>query len=181
MQDLVQININLLEREDVNNLRLLYWGLMFMMMAIFGGLTGFSYMSLSKEFNYQQAVNADLKSEFKKYDNEMLVLKPILEMKKEIARKSQEVIEIEKEQLSYRDVIAEIDKVVPPKVLIVGVDIKALKVVMTGFSPDHSQVARLLEGLKGSFMFKNVTVLASKMDEKINEAKFTMEIEVETK
>ena len=52
---------------------------------------------------------------------------------------------------------------------------------MTGFSPDHSQVARLLEGLKGSFMFKNVTVLASKMDEKINEAKFTMEIEVETK
>jgi len=44
---------------------------------------------------------------------------------------------------------------------------------MTGFSPDHS--------LKGSFMFKNVTVLASKMDEKINEAKFTMEIEVETK
>ncbi|PKM78586.1 MAG: hypothetical protein CVU90_00895 [Firmicutes bacterium HGW-Firmicutes-15] len=178
MQDLVQININLLKREDVYNSRLLYWGLGFVIMAIIGVMTGVGYMSLSKDLKYQQAVNADLKSEYQKYDNEMVALTPILEMKKEIDRKSQEVINIQKEQVSFSDVISEIDKVLPPEVIMLGVDIKAQKVVVTGFSPDHSQVARLLKGLKGSFRFNNVTIL-SKMDEKTDEAKFTIELTLE--
>ncbi|MDD3364779.1 MAG: PilN domain-containing protein [Syntrophomonas sp.] len=179
MQNLVQININLLEQAAVNKLRLLYWGFGFMIMAIIVSVAGYSYMSLNEELNNQKIVNADFKLEVKKYNAEILGLKPIQELEKEMARKSQEVDEIEKEQVSFSNLITEIDKVIPPKVVIVGVEIKAQKVVVTGFSPDHSQVARLLEGLKGSSRFKNMTVLSSKMDEKIDEAKFTMELDLE--
>ncbi len=178
MQNFIQININLLERESVNKLRLIYWGFGFMIMAIIVGLAGLSYMSLHKELDSQQVLNVDLKSEVRRYNAEIVKQKPIQDMEKEMTRKSQEVVEVEKEQVSFSDVINEIDRVVPPNVLIVGMDIKAQKVVVTGLSPDHSQVARLLEGLLGSSRFNNVTVLASKMDEKIEEAKFSIQLDL---
>jgi Tfp pilus assembly protein PilN len=179
MQDFVQININLLQREAVSKLRLLYWGFGFMIMAIIIGLAGFNYMSLNQELNRQRVVNATLKTDIKRFNIEMLGLKPIMELEKEMARKSQEVVEIEKEQFSFSKVIMEIDKVVPPEVLIVGVDINARKVIVTGFSYSHSQIARLLEGMNGNSRLKNAEVLSSVMDEKNDEVKFTMELNLQ--
>lgn len=178
MPDLVQININLLVRKDSNKVRPVYWGIGFILLAIIGGLTGFGYISLSKELSQQQMVNAELQSKINRYNDEIAGLKPIREMERELVRKSQEVVEIEKGLVSYSDLIAAIDKAEPPKVLVVGLDIKAPKTVVNGFSPDHSHIARMIEGLQNSFGYENLTLLTSIINEEIDESKFALELDL---
>jgi Tfp pilus assembly protein PilN len=179
MHNAVQIKINLLETETGNQYRVIYWGLAILVFAIMGILAGYFYESQSRELARLQDINTKLKANVTQYNSEMSTLKPILELEKDIADKSKKVEATEKMQVSYAKIITEIDKVIPPQVIIVEVNIKAQKVVVTGFGPDHSRVAKLLEGLKGSSRFKNVTVLASQMDETSNEAKFTIEMDWE--
>ncbi len=171
-----QININLLVPKEPHNTRLLYWGTGFIIMAIIGGLIGFAYTSLIKELNHQKVVNTELKSVLNKYNNEIVRQKPIRDLQIELARQSQAVADIQKEQVSYSSLITALDEVKPPELLVVGLDIKAPKIVMNGFSPDHSQIARLMEGLQRDLGFDHVEVLTSVTDEESGEAKFTLEL-----
>jgi Tfp pilus assembly protein PilN len=179
MQKPVQININLLETKPRFQSPIFYGVLGIIVFTMLAGFAGFFYMWQSRELDKQQAVNNQLKAEVKKHEKEMAIFRPIQEMNKDMAIRSQQVEELEKMRISHADIMREIDKVVPPKVIMVGIEIKAQKVVITGFSPDHSQVARLLDGLKSISRFKNVTVLASQMGEKNNEADFTIEMDWE--
>jgi len=179
MENPLRININLLEPQPRVQSRVISYGLGFLVLAVLGGLSGYFYMLQSRELTNQQAVNTKLKAELKQYEKEMTIFKPLQEMTNEMTSKSKKVQELEKMQVSYADVMMEIDKIVPPTVIMAGVEIKAGKVIMAGFSPEHSQVARLLEGLKGSSKFKNVTVLASQMNEETNEVEFTLEMDWE--
>jgi len=179
MESPLRININLLEPQPRVHSRVINYGLGFLVLAVIGGLSGYFYMLQSHELTNQQALNTKLKAELKQYEKEMTVFKPLQEMGSEMNTKSQKVQELEKMQVSYADAMMEIDKIIPARVIMVGVEIKGGKVIMTGFSPEHSQVARLLDGLKGSSRFKNVTVLASQMNEKTNEVEFTLEMDWE--
>lgn len=179
MQSQIPININLLEPSPRSSHRFNYYVLGFLILAITGVLTGYFYILQNRELANQQALNTELKTEVQKYEKEMAIFKPIEELSKEIASKNQKVNSLEKTQESYAKVMMEIDKALPSKVIVAGVEIKGQKIVLTGFSPDHSQVARLLDGLKRSTIFKNVTVLGSKINEKTNEAEFTIDMDWE--
>jgi Tfp pilus assembly protein PilN len=174
---MVQLNINLLVRKDANKKRIFSWGIGFMIIAIGGSLTGFSYTSLSNELNRQKMINAELKSQINRYNDEIVALTPIRDMERELTRKGQALAEIEKERVFTIDIINEIVEIKPSGVLLEGVDIKDPKIVVNGTSSDHSKVARFIEGLENSSGFINVTQLTSKLNEDMDGAEFILEME----
>jgi Tfp pilus assembly protein PilN len=179
MKTPTEININLLEPQPWVQPRMFYWGLLISALAVMVIIVGYLFILQNRQLTDQQAINTKLKAETKNHEKDMNIFKPIEEMSKEMASRGQKVEALEKMRVSYLEVITEIDKVVPANIMMAGIDIKAQTVIMNGFSPDHSQVARLLEGLKASPRFKNVAVLSSQIDEKTNEAKFTVEMDWE--
>ncbi len=174
-----EININLIEPEPWVKPCVLYWGLGISAVVFISIIAGYFFVLQNRQLNEQQAINTKLKAEVISYQNDINIFKPIEEMSKEMASKSQKVEAIEEMRVSYLEVIMEIDKVVPANIIMAGIDIKAKKVIMNGFSPDYGQVARLLEGINANPRFKNVSVLSSQIDEKTDEAKFTVEMDWE--
>jgi len=175
----MQTNINLLERKPGIQLRIVYGGVGLLVLLILSGLAFYLYVSLSREIAYQQTLNANLKSEIAKIETEINAGKPIQEMEKEIAARSQNVKALEDKQVSHSELRNEIDKALPSGMLLIAVNISLPKVAVNGFCADHSLEGRFLDNLKANARFKNVTVLTSEMDEKTKEAKFTIEMEWE--
>jgi len=176
MQKPVQVNINLLPREPVNRRHWYYWGLSFALMAILGGLTAYYDVSRDRELNHLQVVNTDLKDQINKYKREAAQTIPLKEMKELINKKSQEMELMKKSQQSFVEVWGNVDKVVPSPILVTGMEINAKKIIITGFSPDHEQIAVLLQNLELNPYLENVDALSSKLNEKSNEVSFGMEM-----
>jgi len=176
MQNPVQININLLEKEPINRGRWYYWSLSFALMAILGGLTAYYDVSRDRELSHLQDVNTDLKAQIIKYDQKIAQTIPLEEMKELINDKAKKMDLINKSQRSYVEAWGSIDRAVPAQVFVVGVEIISNKVHITGFSPDYEQLAVFSQNLEHSPNFKNVAALSSKMDEKSSEISFSMEM-----
>jgi|GEM_PF-2677840 len=176
MQIPVQVNINLLPREPVNRWRWYYWGLSLALMLILGGLTAYYDVSRGRELNHLQVVNADLKAQVNEYEQEIAQTIPLDDVEKLINQKYQEIKLVEISKQSYVDVWDCIDRAVPAQVLVVEVEINAKKVFITGFSPDHEQLAGFLQSLERNPNFKNVVSLSTRMDERSNEVSFSIEV-----
>ena len=178
MESPLELKINLLEPKPRVRIPIIL-GLGFFLFALMVIMTVWFYTWQSRELSSQQTEKERLKTEIESYEQMFLVLKPIQEIEAAISIKNKEAATLAEIKMSYADIINEIDKVIPPEVTMVEIDIKPPRVVLTGFSPGHSVVARLLAGIKTSPRFTGVVLLTSEMKENSNEAQFTMEMEWE--
>lgn len=176
MQRPVELRINLLQTKKRVQVPKM-WGLVIVLLVLISTLFSYYFLLQSREISSQQIENMRLKAEIKRYENEIVVLKPMQAMEQKITFKSEEVAAIEKTKISYADVINELDRVKPTQIIIVGAEITPTRLIANGFSPDHSNVSRMVEGIKSSPIFTTVILLSSEMNENTNEVKFTLEIE----
>ncbi len=178
MPRLVELNINLLPAKT--RVRMSQkWSSVLIFLVLMAALFTYLLISQSREISSQQNENMRLRDAIKRCENEMMGYEPMQAMEQEMIMKSEEVAAIEKTRLSYADVFNELDQVKPPQIIIVGAEISPPRMVVNGFSPDHSNVNRMVEGIKASPIFTNVALLSSEMNENTNEVKFTLEIEWE--
>jgi Tfp pilus assembly protein PilN len=171
-----QININLLERADRFQAHIIYWGLGMLLAAAVLGWSGYYYAVHSREVTQLQAENAVLKKQISSFEEENVIWTSIQASETEMLVKRQTVETLESQGVSYNELISEIDRAIPPRITMAGVETIGSRVILTGFSSDHSQVARLIEGLKNISRINNVTVFFSTMNEKTNEVKYSIEM-----
>jgi len=176
MARLVHLNINLLQPKNQVQVSKM-WCLVLLVLVLTATLFSYYFLRQSREIKGQQAENMRLKAEIISYENEIAVFEPIQNMEQEISVKSEVVTGLEKTKVSYAGVINELDRVKPTQIIIVAEEINPTRVVVNGFSPDHSNVSLMVEGIKSSPVFTKVALLASDMNETTNEVQFTLELE----
>ena len=155
------------------------WSLVIMLLALITILFSYYFILQSREMSSQQDENIRLKAEIQSYNNKIMAFKPLQAMEQQITVKSEEVAVLEKAQVSYADVINELDRVKTSEIIIASVEITPPRLVVNGFSPDHSNVSLMVEGIKSSPIFTKVDLLSSDINENTNEVKFILEIEWE--
>jgi len=178
MPRLAELNINLLPPKNRVRMSKL-WTSVIMALAFLAVLFTCFWMWQSRALSTQEVENMRLKADLKSCEDQMTFYQPVQAMEQNSTIKVKELESIEKARVSYTSVINELDRVKPDQIIIVGAEIKPPRVIVHGFSPDHSNVSRMLEGIKASPIFNNVTLLSSEMNENTSEVQFIMEIEWE--
>jgi hypothetical protein len=178
MPRLAELNINLLPSKKRVRISI-YWVSVPAFLAFMSALIIYLVIAQNRALGSQEVENMRLKAALESCENEMTAYQPVQALEKEMTIKSEEVETIEKTKVSYAEVMNELDKIKPAEIIIVGAEIKPPRVIVNGFSPDHSNVSRMVEGIKASPIFTNVVLLSSEMNENTNEVKYTLEIEWE--
>lgn len=174
-----QININLLERRERIQAHIVYLGLGMLLTAAILVWSGNYYVGHSRVIIQLQAENADLNNQLASNSQENVLLAFNQDNETKRIVKKQTVKSLELRRVSYTELINEIDRVIPPSITMVGFDAKGNRVILTGFSPDHTQVARLMEGLKNIACLHNFNIFDSELNEQTNEVKYTIELDWE--
>ncbi|MCX5780426.1 MAG: hypothetical protein NTV45_06335 [Firmicutes bacterium] len=171
-----QVNINLLERVDRVQDRFIYGGLGLLLAAVLWGWSGYYFVAHSQELNRIEQDNNTLKYQISSIASDNIVLASVQADETERLVDRQAVETLESHNVSYAELIYEIDRAIPTTTTMVGVETVGSRVILTGFSPDHYQVARLMEGLKKIPGINHVAVFLSAMNENTNEVKYSVEL-----
>lgn len=174
----VKLYINLLpppKRFKVNRTA----GSIILIIALLGILSASVFIIQEREINRGESENTRLQAILDNYEKEIIPFEPLQAVEQDITQKGEQISAIEKNRLSHLSAINEVDKARPETVTIVTVEIRSAKVVLNGFSPDHLTVSRMLDYLKASSLFNEVTLLTSELNEETNEVHFILEIERE--
>jgi Tfp pilus assembly protein PilN len=170
------VNINLLEPSGLVSVRVLRWGLGLFMLAIISLGVCYFMIIQSRQLKLLQADNLRLQAEANNNQAVMAWPQPLQVERQELTDIGPVLQNLEESRLSYVEIIDEIDRVIPPGVTIVEIELKPALVALTGFSADHSQVADLLEGLKESPEFGAVSLFKSEANGQTEEDQFRLEI-----
>lgn len=176
MEGPVQLNINLLPTPTRNKV-ITRWVGGIVIIALLALLGDWIYITQSRQLHKQQVENLYLQAALKEYETEMTDYKSIQVMEEELAIRRNTITALEQTRRSYTEALGEIDRLKPETITIIGVEITPQKVVVNGYSPDHSSVSRMLEGIKTSPVFGGVAILSSEMNENTREVKFNLEME----
>jgi Tfp pilus assembly protein PilN len=171
-----QININLLEHADRIKPSIYYWALVMLLAAALLSCSGYFYLGYQADLARLQAEKAEITQQLSSLAAASSELASIQTSEQAIQVKRKTVEKLHGLNISHTEFINEIDRAVPPLITMVEVEITGSKVVLTGYSPDHTQVARLMEGLKNIPRAENVTVFVSELNEKTNEVKYKIEM-----
>jgi len=170
------IKINLLNKQDSHDTRLIFISLLTAVLLVFLGVLSGAYFMEKKALAEQKRINAELmvQANENKLTQESLAdqrkLAELLNLKKANIKK------LEKARQSFSEILNEINLALPRQVVLTAIDITNTTIKISGFSPDQEQVAVLLSGLRKSKYFEEVRAVESSLDEKNQECKFSIEM-----
>jgi type IV pilus assembly protein PilN len=171
------IIINLLETDRSRSRKKKLGAVALLLIMVMGGILAGLYYSALNACQEQQALNRELKIRMAEYRKLQLSLKDSEAIKQQIKVKSDTVAEIEDCRISSTEILQEIADVLPSGVLVTKTRITPDSISMSGLSPDHSEVARFISGLRASPRFKEVRVVASEAGAVSSETEFVVEID----
>lgn len=178
MERPVLLNVNLLP--PPNSFRpAKTWGAVMLIMLLLGTVSAGVFIAQKQEINKQESENIRLQASLTNYKNAMVSFAAMQIREQKIAAKGERITAIEEKRLSYSALLNEIDQAGLAPLTIVAVEVKGPRTVVSGFSPDHSTVSRMLETITGDSIFKDVISLSSELNEETNEVNFILEIEWE--
>jgi len=169
-----KIKINLLERDEKRTKRVITTFLIFF--AVFGGGMGYFYNSALIDFAEQQKMNSELKAIVEKDKEARDIFKSYQELQQELQEKKKIVEKIADIQVSYVDVLGEIEQAIPDGVIIKEIDIQTVTAALNGYAHDHSDVAKFLSGLRRSPVFNDILVVSSDLDESSDTIVFSIKV-----
>lgn len=178
MERLADLNINLIpssKRTRVPKHTAGAFVMLFLLLLLFT----YFYISQHKILVNQQAENENLKASLESFRREEKIYEPVKIMDQAIYVKRKEIETLTKNRLPYAEVMNEIDRIRPEAIIIVGAEINSKRVILNGYSPDLSEISRMLENAKSSSGLADVALLTSEKNETTDEVKFTLEIERE--
>jgi len=171
-----QIKINLLEHAVRIKPSVYYWGLAMLLAAALISCSGYFYMGYKRDLAVLQAEKAEIVKQLSSLEAANSELASLQASEHAIQVKRKTVEKLHGLNVSHTEFINEVDCAVPPLITMVGVEITGSRVVLTGFGPNHSQLARLMEGLKNIPRVENVSVFFSELNEKTNEVRYKIEM-----
>ena len=83
-----------------------------------------------------------------------------------LKKKVNSVLSIQKNQTSTLEILEEIEKTMPPGIILIEMEIKIEKVTFKGFAPDHTSEALLVCGLRSSELFGDIIMVVSNISGK---------------
>lgn len=170
------IKINLLKKQDSPDARLIFIGVLAIVLLIISGILSGVYYMEKKALAEQQKINVELMAQA----NKNKIAQESLASQKKLAEilnlKKSNIEKLEKAQQSFTEVLNEINLALPGSVVLTAIDITNTTIKISGFSPDQEQVAVLLSGLRKSKYFEHARAVDSSFDEKTGECSFSIEM-----
>jgi len=83
-----------------------------------------------------------------------------------LKKKINSVLSIQKSQTSTLEILEEIEKTMPPGMILIEIEIRMEKVTIKGYAPAHTSEALLLCGLRSSELFGEIIMVGSNVSEK---------------
>lgn len=142
--------------------------------ALLGGLGGVYYSAFSG-YKQEQAINKELKAKIAQFYKLQAVLQASETFNKNLAAKQSSVAEVEVRTISYVTILEEIAAAVPSQVLVTKMEIVPHNIRISGYAPDHRELATFLSGLRESHVFKEVQLFSSEKESDNGEVNFVIE------
>lgn len=169
------IAINLLEKEGIKSKRMVcILGLLFLLLLC-GGMA-LSYRSVHGEMLQEQRLNKQLKEEAGKLSS--LSREGTMEEKQgeNISRKDKLLKELYRQEVSYLAAIREIEKNLPPGVILGGIEMEKGRIILQGYAADHQELSLLVSALREKTFWGEPSMLNSSVVEDREELEFNLEI-----
>lgn len=160
MEPVRPIKINLLEtdRQSEQKPTIILVSLV-VVLAILGLMGGMYAISLG-HLHSEQATNDSLKERYGNYQKRDNVLQMERQTAEAIANKQKMIEVLEASQISYLDLMAEVEKASPEGIRLYNLDMEANKIIITGSTKDGSDLAVMLAGLRASPWFKKIKTVS---------------------
>jgi|GEM_PF-3512350 len=171
------IMINLLEVDQAKlKKRQVLLFIIALIVPMLGIMAGLYFINLNA-YNQQIALNKRLIAEREQYSvlTSALEVNQVFRQKYEAKRNS--IAKVEAMQITYTDVLEELSRSLPHRVVISHVRIEPDKISITGSAPGHDVVAHFLSSLRQSSLLGEVNMLSSETAPNSEETIFSIKIE----
>ncbi len=178
MAKIAELNINLIPSPQRKRMPKYVTGGLILLLLLMLFLIDF-YITRHNNLVNQRAENQSLHALLEISQNEETIYEPVKNLDQSINSKRNEIEAITKNRLSYAEAMNEIDRIKPESIIIIRVEIIPQRVILNGYSPNYSEISRMLANLKSSHGLADVVLLSSEMNDTSDEVQFTLEIERE--
>ncbi|MDD2510230.1 MAG: PilN domain-containing protein [Syntrophomonas sp.] len=170
-----RISINLLNKAEVNKQKVAFISGIIVLLLLSGGMYCF-YHSAHQEMLLQEKHNKNLQARAQ----ELLPLAfagRIQEEQEENAWQRRKILdETRLQQISYVEIFKEIERSIPPGVVILGIEIEKGRIAIQGLAADHQELSFLMAGMRGKSSFGYPKLLSSNINEDGQELEFRVEV-----
>lgn len=156
----IKINLSTKPRTDS---RIIIIRVSIVLLVSFLGIgMGFFYCKALHELRLQEAMNQNLKSQQAEYINLQQDLEKQLDLDNKLKAKARHVEELSKKSPLLSKAFGEIETAVTPDMQLLELQITSDRVLITGLSPDFTEVAKMLAALEKSEIFSNTGLISSR-------------------
>ncbi|MGE5389705.1 MAG: PilN domain-containing protein [Deltaproteobacteria bacterium] len=160
MEPVRPIKINLL-REEQQSDQIQLTTLISIVLAIgVLGLMGGIYAITVSQLHAEQALNKDLKARVGYYQKNNYSYQAQVAALEGIKNREPMVETLEKNRVSYLDLMSEVEKAAPRGIILYNLDIGQNSIVITGRAGDEDEVATMMAGLRASPWFKGLKTVS---------------------
>lgn len=177
MADNRPVLINLFLRERRREKRLVYTFTAALSAVIFlGSLAGLYYYALAKQ-DQEVRRQDELRAKNQEIGAASANASSSEVLPEQLAKKFQQVGEIEEQSPSYINLIAELEKYMPRGLWVEGIAIEDQQLTCKGFVEDYDELVQLTAGLRTSPVIKNVWLAFTESQSGGNEIEFQLSAE----
>jgi|GEM_PF-4589193 len=155
------IKINLIKKDRGRLKRNIIRVISVILVGLLGGGMGYFYYLALQDLKIEKTKNQQLQEQLSHYKDAEDILKSYQELKHDLNRKNKIVKSLESLTIPYGPFLQEIERTIPPEIVLTDLQLEYTKLQLQGNAPDHSSVARFVAGLEECSRFKSVGLIFS--------------------